>query len=140
MTELHWRPPTRTDIPLLAAMNQQLIRDEGHRNPMSLAELKERLASFLAGPYEAAIFWAKEPAGYALWRFAPDHVYLRQFFIAPPLRRRGYGRLAMRLLREEAWPGQTRLRLEVLVGNERGIAFWRSVGLEPYCLTMEMAL
>ena len=140
MTELQWRPPIPADIPLLAAMNQQLIRAEGHRNPMTLAQLEERMAGFLAGAYEAAIFVAERPAGYALWRPEPDHVYLRQFFIAPKYRRRGFGRKAIALLRQDAWPRQTRLRLEVLVGNESGIAFWRSIGLEPYCLTMEMAL
>ncbi|MCB0015402.1 MAG: hypothetical protein KDE34_25980, partial [Anaerolineales bacterium] len=80
MTELQWRSPTPADIPLLAAMNQQLIRAEGHRNPMTLAQLEERMAGFLAGAYQAAIFVAEGPVGYALWRPEPDHVYLRQFF------------------------------------------------------------
>ncbi len=140
MADLHLRPPTPADIPLLAAMNQQLIRAEGHRNPMTLAQLEERMAGFLAGAYQAAIFEAETPAGYALWRDEPDHIYLRQFFIAPEFRRRSYGRQAIALLRHEAWLDQRRLRLDVLVNNEQGLAFWRAIGLEPYCLTMEMAL
>ena len=31
-----------------------------------------------------------------------------------------------------------RIRLEVLVGNANGIAFWRSIGFQDYCVTMEM--
>jgi hypothetical protein len=34
------------------------------------------------------------------------------------------------------WAGQ-RLRLDVLTGNAAGIAFWRAVGFQDYCLTLE---
>ena len=30
-----------------------------------------------------------------------------------------------------------RIRLDVLIGNAGGIQFWRSVGFEDYCITME---
>lgn len=35
---------------------------------------------------------------------------------------------------------QSRLRIEVLVGNTSGLAFWRAMGFDEYALTMEMAL
>ena len=53
------------------------------------------------------------------------------------LRRRGIGRSAMNWLRENCWSDAERVRLDVLVGNTSGIAFWRSVGFADYCLTME---
>lgn len=40
-------------------------------------------------------------------------------------------------LREQVWT-QKRVRVEVLVGNAAGIGFWRAVGFEDYCLTLEM--
>ncbi|MDB5384773.1 MAG: hypothetical protein JWM11_419, partial [Planctomycetaceae bacterium] len=38
MNPIHYRFATLDDAELLAAMNQQLIRDEGHRNPMNLTQ------------------------------------------------------------------------------------------------------
>ena len=37
---MEYRFATAADAPVLAVMNQQLIRDEGHRNPMTLPELE----------------------------------------------------------------------------------------------------
>jgi ribonuclease HI len=38
-------------------MNYQLIHDEGHRNPMTIQELEERMRAWLAsGEYEAVLF------------------------------------------------------------------------------------
>ncbi len=42
------RHATVTDVSQLARLNQQLIRDEGHRNSMSLEQL-ERAHGFVAG-------------------------------------------------------------------------------------------
>jgi hypothetical protein len=36
------------DLDLLAAWNHPLIRDEGHRNPMTPDELRKRMAGWLA--------------------------------------------------------------------------------------------
>jgi hypothetical protein len=46
---MNYRSASSRDAPLLAALNQQLIQDEGHRNPMSIAELKDRMEEWLAG-------------------------------------------------------------------------------------------
>jgi len=42
-----FRFATQADCPLLAELNHQLIRDEGHRNRMSVAELEQRLSGWL---------------------------------------------------------------------------------------------
>lgn len=105
---------------------------------MSLPELEVRMAAWLAGEYRAVLFEeAGQATGYALFRHDAEHVYLRQFFICADQRRRGLGRAAMIWLREHAWAGEDRVRVEVLVGNTAGIAFWRAVGFRDYCLTLE---
>jgi GNAT superfamily N-acetyltransferase len=135
---MEYRRANVADAPILAAMNGQLIRAEGHRNPMTLAELTTRMAGWLDGEYRAVLFEESEAtAGYALYRRDPEYVYLRQFYVVPELRRRGIGRAAIAWLRENAWRCE-RVRLEVLVGNAPGIAFWRALGFKDYCLTLEL--
>ena len=136
---MHCRAATSSDLPLLAEMNFQLIRDEGHRNRMSQAELEERMARWLAGDYEAVIFEQNdEPVGYTLFKEEPDWLYVRQFFIHREHRRKGLGRAAVEWLRENAWANAPRIRLDVLVNNQAGRAFWRDLGFEDYCITMEL--
>jgi GNAT superfamily N-acetyltransferase len=135
---MRYRPAISADAPLLAAMNYRLIRDEGHRNPMSLDQLEQRMRSWLAGEYQAILFEDDTgAAGYALFKREPEWVYLRQFFVVPERRRAGVGRTAIHWLLKEAWPDALRVRLDVLVNNPAGLAFWRSVGFADYCITME---
>lgn len=126
------------DAAVLAPMNALLIRDEGHRNPMTVAQLRQRMTDWLEGEYQAVIFEAEaQPLGYALYRFEPEYVYLRQLFVLPEHRRRGIARTALEWLRRNVWGERPRVRIDVLVGNRSGIEFWRSVGFSEYCLTME---
>lgn len=135
---MNYRRATVLDAPALAAMNWQLIRDEGHRNPMTVPELTARMASWLGGEYEAILFQDLEQVvGYALYRREVSSTYLRQFFVLPECRRRGVGRAAIEWLRAHAWGGG-RVRVEVLVGNAAGVAFWRASGFADYCLTLEL--
>lgn len=128
---------TIEEAPLLARLNRRLIIDEGHRNPMSDAQLLSRMKEFLAGEYTAHLFYhGNEPIGYALHRQDTHAIYIRQFFIDANHRRSGYGRAALDELIQRVWSGQ-RLRIEVLVENEVGISFWKAMAFHPYCLTME---
>jgi GNAT superfamily N-acetyltransferase len=135
---MNLRAAQRSDAAALARMNGELIRDEGHRNPMSVAELEARMAKWLEGEYQAVLFEEDGTAlGYALFKREPEWVYLRQFFVARGRRRKGIGREALRRLRAEVWKDAPRIRLDVLTGNASGIAFWRAMGFQDYCLTME---
>jgi ribosomal protein S18 acetylase RimI-like enzyme len=135
---MNYRPATQADASLLAALNQQLIRDEGHRNRMSLAELEERMSDWLNGDYRAVLFEHESAViGYCLYRIEPESLYLRQFFIGRDYRRRGLGRTAMSWLMSQEWKDVARIRLDVLVENPAAIAFWLSSGFQTYCLTME---
>jgi len=130
---------TADDCPLLAELNHQLIQDEGHRSRMRVAELERRMRDWLAGDYRAVLFEERsEVVAYALFRELPDEVYLRQLFVVRHRRREGIGGRAVDTLRTEVWPKDKRLTVEVLVANERGVAFWRSVGYADYALTLEI--
>jgi GNAT superfamily N-acetyltransferase len=136
---MHYRYAQSADAALLASMNKQLIEDEGHRNPMTLPELQRRMAGWLDGEYRAVLFVRNgAPCGYALFRHEPEWIYLRQFFVCRGARRAGVGREAIAWLRDNAWRGVGRVRLDVLSGNAAALAFWRSVGFTDYCVTMEM--
>jgi predicted acetyltransferase len=127
------------DCPLLAELNHQLIHDEGHRNRMSVAELKQRMRVWLLSDYRAVIYEDNgEAVAYALFREQPEEIYLRQFFVVRHRRRQGIGRRAVQILRSEIWPKNKRLTVDVLVTNKTGAKFWRAVGYAEYSLTLEI--
>ncbi len=135
---MNYRYATHEDAALLATLNQKLIRDEGHRNAMSLAQLTARMDAWTRGEYQAVVFEESSAAvGYALFRREPDYIYLRQLFVLRARRRQGIGRHAITWLWRNAWLGAPKLRIEVLLANTAGREFWRSVGLRDYSVTME---
>lgn len=136
---IEYKYATQEDVPLLAGMNHQLICDEGHRNKMTLSQLQERMASWLAEEYTAVIFnEGQETVGYALYRKDLEWIYLRQLFVKPEARRKGIGREAIRWLKKNAWKETKIIRIEVLVDNKEGISFWKAAGFKDYCISMEM--
>ncbi len=135
---MEFRRAGPSDLPVLAELNHQLIRDEGHRNQMTVSELEGRMQAWLDGEYQAHVFQLDTSiVGYALYREDDDSVYIRQFFIRPDFRRQGHGRRAFEWLAKHVWTNRI-MRLDVLVGNHVGIAFWRSLGFDDYCITMEL--
>jgi len=127
------------DYDLLGVLNKQLIEDEGHRNPMNASQLQDRMLGWLVGEYKAVIFDNEtEVVAYALYREEPELIYLRQFFVQRHYRRRGYGKLAMELLRKNIWPANKRLTVEVLSSNQRSLAFFRSIGFRYYSVALEI--
>ncbi len=140
-TQIRFRVAAPVDAELLGKLNAELIRDEGHRNPMSVSELIERMRGWLEGGYAAVI--AEEPGstvGYALFRREPDQLYLRQLFVQREGRRRGTGRAIVEWLIDNVARDATRLRIEVLVGNEAAKSFWKAIGFHEYCVTLELDL
>lgn len=134
-----FRLATTDDCLLLAELNHQLIRDEGHRNRMAVAELEQRMRGWLASEYRAVIYEdGGEVVAYALFREQPEEIYLRQLFVVRHRRSQGIGRRAVEILRSQIWPKAKRLTVDVLVANKRGVAFWREVGYTDYCLSLEI--
>lgn len=136
---MNFRRATSDDCALLAELNHQLIRDEGHRNKMTVPELEQRMKDWLESEYAAVIFEnGGEVIAYALFREQPEEVYLRQLFVVLNRRRQGIGRKAFDILRSQVWPANKRLTVEVLVQNKVAVAFWRSVGCKDYSLKLEI--
>ena len=133
-----------SDAPSLASMNRQLIEDEGSRNPMSLAELEERMRGWLSGDWQAVILEEEsQPIGYLLYQLRTEEyhpskpvVYVRQFFIRREHRGQGIGRRAFQSAVDSCFPPSAEIVLDVLETNPRACRFWSSIGFEPYCTTM----
>ena len=134
---MDFRFATRDDVPELASMNAQLLLDTNHhRKGMAQDRLRERMASWIAGEYQAVIFSERETAGYALFRRDEDGLYLRQFFVKEPRRRQGLGRAAFVWLMGNPWEGESRIRLDVLSDNRAALDFWKAVGFSDYSVTL----
>ena len=140
MTGMTYREANQADFPLLGLLNHQLIRDEGHRNPMNVAELTARMRRWVkSGDYTARLFEENgEVVAYALYREFAEEIYLRHLFVVRGRRRQAIGRRVMRLLREEIWPRGRRLTVEVLYANTAGVAFWKAMGYQEYSLCLEI--
>jgi predicted acetyltransferase len=137
--EISFHPATLADCPVLAELNYQLIRDEGHRNAMTVPQLEQRMRDFLTGEYRAVIYEdGEEVVGYALFREQPEEIYLRQLFVVRHRRRKRIGLRAVEILRSQVWPKNKRLTVEVLVANQSAVAFWRAAGYRDHCLTLEI--
>ena len=131
------RIAAKDDLLLLADLNRQLIEDEGHSDPMSVAELEDRLRAWLVRTYTAVLFNNDgSVVGYALYRTDNTGIFLRQFFICRDARRKGFGREAMDLLCRRVWPAGALVTLEALSANQAAIDFWRALGFEDYAVTM----
>jgi ribosomal protein S18 acetylase RimI-like enzyme len=127
------------DAQVLGELNHHLIQDEGHRNPMTVQELINRMRLWLETDYRASIF--EDGSGivaYALYREGEDHLYLRQFFVQRHKRGVGIGQQCVKILFSQVWPKDKRITVEVLCQNEVGIGFWRAVGFTDYSLTLEI--
>ncbi|HSK89478.1 MAG TPA: GNAT family N-acetyltransferase [Anaerolineales bacterium] len=137
-TTLNARFASVEDCSMLAAWNYQLIRDEGHRNPMDVWELEERMRGWLAsGEYQAILFEENEPVAYALFKETDDEIYLRQFFVVRHRRHQGIGSCAMAQL-FALWPKEKRWTVSVLTKNIPAVAFWQLQGYADYSLTLEI--
>jgi ribosomal protein S18 acetylase RimI-like enzyme len=136
---LQLREATAGDLPLLAELNRQLIRDQGSSNPMSVVELEQRMRGWLAAEYRAVIFEiGSEPVAYVLFRPAEGGVHLRQLLVARGSRRQGIGRRAVEAFRQRFVAPGAALTLDVLVHNGPGLAFWRALGFQEHALTFRL--
>ena len=137
---MRYRVATVQDCPTLANLNYELIRDEGHRNPMTVAQLGERMQGWLTSGEYQAILWEDnhDVVAYTLFRETEAEVYLRQFFVVRHRRREGLGRRAIKELCTQVWPRHKRWTVSVLVKNAPAVAFWRAMGYTDYALTLEI--
>jgi GNAT superfamily N-acetyltransferase len=136
---LKYRPAGLADVSLMAEMNHQLIRDEGHENQMTLPELATRMKRWLNSEYRGVLFEHRGGVvAYALYRSDPGWVYLRQFFVHRDYRRQGIGRAAIQILLSKLFPPDARVTVDVLYHNHPAHDFWRAVGFRDHAVTLEM--
>lgn len=113
---------------------------------MTIAELTERMRHFMTSGWNAELMLEGDNIiGYALYQFRRDDydpdrqdVYLRQFYIAPDHRGKGYGKTAIQRLRAERFGYEVNIVIDVLSTNPRGKSFWDSIGFQDYCVTMRL--
>jgi GNAT superfamily N-acetyltransferase len=143
---LEIRQATPADFKLLAPMNRELIEDEGHRNPMTIPQLRERFHRFVSedGWQVDVLLFDGAIVGYATHRYEMDiaeptgmRVHLRQFYIARDKRGAGLGRNALDLLFNSRFKPGDRVFLDVLETNPGGKVFWSRIGFTPYGTAME---
>ncbi|MBP1994101.1 GNAT family N-acetyltransferase [Paenibacillus eucommiae] len=142
---LIWRKAAEPDLEVLAAMNKQLIDDEGSRNPMNLDQLRERMRDWMTTDWEIDLLCNSSGiVGYVLYQFRPasnsatrNEAYLRQYFIKRDYRNQGYGKEGIELLLTERLEGIETITIEVLETNPNGMRFWRKAGFLPYSTTMK---
>ena len=126
---------TSNDVVELAQLNRMLIEDEKAENTMTLSELEQRMACFLSSDYKAFFFEVDgNHVGYALVNMTASPLYLRQFFISREYRRMGYGQKSFHALLEMLQIAE--IDIDVYAWNQRGIAFWKSLGFAERCYNM----
>ncbi|WP_011579913.1 GNAT family N-acetyltransferase [Chelativorans multitrophicus] len=134
------------DYPLLARMNRELADDEGHRNPMTVAQMEERFRHFVNKEgWSVDLFKVgDEIVGYATHRRDNDPtnpnrqcVFLKQFYIVRHYRRDNFGKAAFDALAAARFQEGERVVLEVIENNPGGRVFWMRVGFTPYSSMLE---
>lgn len=126
-----------TDVETLAELNQHLIEDERHPNPMNIAELTQRMKAWLATDYICYV--AKQNGhivGYCLYRDDDGHYYMRQLYVDRSHRRKGIATQLLDWLYENVWTDK-KVRLDVLAHNEDAVAFYKRYGFRVGVFRME---
>ncbi len=143
MAEVKVRIANLSEAALIGSLNKQLIEDQGHRNPMTVEELTERVSNWITtGEYRIVLLLSasqlEEVVGYATYSESEDEVHLRQFLILPDYRRRGFGSAAFRAMKQQLWPRNSRVRVEALTHNKAALTFWKALGFSDYSLALEL--
>lgn len=143
-SRLTLRKASVSDASELAALNNQLVEDQGSRNPFTLSEYEDRFRAWMTtGEWTPSFFDQDDRVvGYSVHRVGPDVYYpdadvvaLRQFFVCRDVRRRGVGRAAFELFESKIAKGR-QINIDVLATNPTGQGFWKSLGFETYCTSM----
>lgn len=143
MEKLRIVPARMNDVHVLSQMNQELIEDEKSENPMTLAELTERMIGFLNAEWRAVLFVLDDRiVGYALYKEEDltskeqgQSIYIRQYYISRSDRGQGLGRQGLSQLKTELFKDKA-ISIDVLESNPNGKRFWESLGFTPYFTNM----
>jgi GNAT superfamily N-acetyltransferase len=124
-----------SDIELLSRLFRELAEDERSDVKRTEDDYRQEMSRLLGRGELAYLFSAEGcPAGYALVDPFRKPYYLRHFYICRGQRLKGYGKAAFRLLLDAL--GISEIDLDVFDWNERGKAFWNSLGFKPRAIIM----
>jgi ribosomal protein S18 acetylase RimI-like enzyme len=126
-----------SEVEKLAELNQRLIEDEQHPNPMDLQQLTRCMTEWLQGDYTCYV--AEEDGAtiaYSLFRDDGEYFYLKQLFVERGYRRRGIATAFLDWMYKHIWIDK-KVRLDVLSHNKQAIAFYKAYGFRVGCLRME---
>lgn len=121
---------TPQDALRLAELNEKMIEASGHCTGLDRVGLFHRMQNWLTAKEYHAHFIINEGTfiGYSLSKSDTTPAILRQFYIEPEYRRKGFGTLAVQLLLKEYLGRAHIIQLDVHPTNETAMAFWRSNG------------
>ena len=125
------------DAEILAELNQHLIKDEQHPNPMNIAQLTQRMKEWLTTDY--ICYMVKQNGcivAYCLYRDDGGHYYMRQLYVDRSHRRKGMAIQLLDWLYENVWTDK-KVRFDVLVHNEDAVAFYKRYGFRIGVFRME---
>ncbi len=126
-----------TDAETLAGLNQHLIEDEGHPNPMNRDQLAQRMKEWLKTDY--ICYMVKDNGcivAYCLYRDDGGYYYMRQLYVDRSHRRRGIATQLLDWLYENVWTDK-KVRLDVLAQNRDAVAFYKTYGFRIGVFRME---
>ena len=125
------------DIDQLAVLNKRLIEDEGHPNPMSVAQLAKRMSGWLKNVYTAyLVVEGGEIVAYCLFRDDGGCYYIRHLYVDRDCRRMGIATQLLDWMYQHVWKDKI-VRLAVLAHNQGAIAFYEQYGFRLKTLNME---
>jgi len=131
------RPATLADIGILALLNKRLIEDEKHPNPMSMAQLGERMSGWLQAEYRSYLLIIDDCiAAYCFYRDDGKYYYLRHLFVDRDFRRQGIATRLLDWMYTKIWSDK-KVRLDVLADNESAFAFYQRYGFRTRVLGLE---
>lgn len=123
------------DAALLTDLFLELMADEQADTPSTAVQALHRMGEYLSRGDNAYLFKVQGTVvGYALVVMDRTPLYLRHFYICREARRKGYGTRAFHTLLQTL--GTDTMDLDVYVWNERGKAFWASLGFKPRATMM----
>ncbi len=126
-----------TDAEILASLNQHLIEDEAHPNPMNIDQLVQRMKEWLKTGY--ICYMVKHNGcivAYCLYRDDGGYYYMRQLYVDRSHRRRGIATQLLDWLYENVWTDK-KVRLDVLAQNRDAVAFYKTYGFRIGVYRME---
>ncbi len=140
MTQLHIRPATEEDLPIIHELIFALAEYEklADHFVLTIEQLQESLFSERPTAECMVAFFENEPAGFALFFtnlstfLGKPGLYLEDLFVKPQLRGKGIGKSLLRSLAAIASQrNYGRMEWAVLDWNTPSIEFYKSLGAKP---------